>query len=79
MSSRAKTTLLIIMIVFVVTATNFLAARYFTNHTLKKTLEQDLAFAIGIVNDLVGVRFYSDSCLRNPLLGAFRKIAKSDY
>ncbi|MDR1745456.1 MAG: cache domain-containing protein, partial [Planctomycetota bacterium] len=55
-SIRVKITLFIILIAFVITATNFFAGLYFTNRTMKKTLEEDLAFAIGIVNDLVGAK-----------------------
>ncbi len=55
-SIRAKTTLFIILVVVAVTATTFLSGMYFTNRTLRKTLEQDLAFAIGIVDDLVSAK-----------------------
>ncbi len=41
------------MIVFFATVANFLSGVYFTSSNLKKTLEQDLAFAIGIADNLV--------------------------
>ncbi|MDR2933146.1 MAG: GAF domain-containing protein, partial [Oscillospiraceae bacterium] len=56
MSMRAKTIILIILTVFITTAANFFSGLYFTSRSLEQTIEQDLDFAIGIADRLVGTK-----------------------
>ncbi len=51
---RVRNTLLTIVVVFATTASTFFSGLYFTNSSLEKTVEQDLTFAIGIADALVG-------------------------
>jgi hypothetical protein len=53
---RVKTIILIILIVFITTVANFFSGLYFTSNSLGKTIEQDLDFAIGIADRLVGTK-----------------------
>ncbi|MDR1663974.1 MAG: response regulator [Clostridiales bacterium] len=55
---RLRTTFLIILIVLFATAGNLVSSLYFTNSSLKKTLEQDMAFAIGIADNLVSTKMH---------------------
>ncbi|MCL1813336.1 MAG: hypothetical protein FWG29_07425, partial [Treponema sp.] len=56
MSLRVKVALVIMSIVFVVTAAYFFLSLSFTRQNLVKTVEQDLTLAIAIANDLVSTK-----------------------
>ena len=56
MSMRLKAALVIISIVFTITAANFVAGRYFTAHSLLETMRQDQSQIRDIAIDLVSAR-----------------------
>ncbi len=56
MSIRVKALLVLIAIIVFIAATNFFSGLYFTKSALRKTLERDLEFAIGIADSLLSTR-----------------------
>ncbi len=74
MSMRAKTILLIILTIFVTTAAMFLSSLYFTNRSMKKMLEQDLEFAIGIADNLVSMQMRLMKANAATLAGRLSKV-----
>ncbi len=56
MSIRLKATLILIAIILFIAAATFVSGLYFTRHTLGKTLERDLEFALSIADSLLSTK-----------------------
>jgi len=56
MSMRVKAALILILIIFVLTAANFFSSLFFTRQSLIATIEQDMSFALDIADNLVSTK-----------------------
>ena len=56
MSTRLKALLILIAIILFIAATNFFSGLHFTKSALRKTMEKDLEFAIGIADTLLSTK-----------------------
>ena len=56
MSLRAKTALIIIIIVLIITSVSFISNLSFTKQKMTEVMEHDLALALDIADDLVSTK-----------------------